>query len=182
MLILKVPMGEEYYDETKKEFFFPEEFTLELEHSLASLSKWESREEKAFLSKDDKTAEQTLAYVRDMVLTPDVPEEVFQNLPKANLDLVNEYIAKKMTATWFHEMGGQRRNSPEVITAELIYFWMVSHNIPFECQYWHLNRLITLIRVCNEKNKPQKKMPRQTVAERQRQLNQSRRAKHGTRG
>jgi hypothetical protein len=181
VLILTVPMGEEYYDEKKKEFFFPEEFTLELEHSLASISKWESREEKVFLSKDEKTNEETLAYIRDMVLTTNVPEAVFDNLTKANLDLVNEYIGKKMTATWFTE-NSQRRGAPEIITAELIYYWMVSHTIPFECQYWHLNRLITLIRVCNEKNKPQKKMPRQSVAERQRQLNQARRAKHGTRG
>jgi hypothetical protein len=182
MLILKVPMGEEYYDEDKKEFFVPDEFTLELEHSLASLSKWESREEKAFLGKDEKTAAQTLAYIKDMVLTPDVPDKVFENLTPANITAVNDYIGAKMTATWIHEVGGKRTVSSEVITAELIYYWMVAHQIPFECQHWHLNRLITLIRVCNEKNKPQKKMPRQTALQRQRELNAQRRARHGTRG
>lgn len=181
MLTLKVPMGEEFYDEKNKQFVFPDEFTLELEHSLASLSKWESREEKPFLAKDDKTNQQTLDYLRDMVLTPNVPEEVFKRFTPGNLSDVNDYINAKMTATWFNEFGG-RRGSPEVITAELIYYWMVAHQIPFECQHWHLNRLITLIRVCNEKNKPQKKMPRQTAIQRQRELNAQRRAQHGTRG
>lgn len=181
MLILKVPMGTEYYDEDKHEFVFPDAFTLELEHCLVSLSKWESREEKPFLSKDDKTNEQTLAYIRDMVLTPHVPEEVFKSFTNSNISDVNDYINAKMTATWFSDMG-QRRGPQEIITAEVIYYLMVANRIPFECQYWHLNKLITLIRVCNEKNKPPKKMPRQTAVERQRQLNASRRAQHGTRG
>lgn len=181
MLVLKVPIGDEYYDEEKKEFFVPDEFTLELEHSLASLSKWESREEKPFLGREEKTNAETFAYIRDMVITPNVPEKVFESFTVDNLRAVNDYINAKMTATWFHEMNN-RRSSQEVITAELIYYWLVAHGIPFECQHWHLNRLITLIRVCNEKNKPQKKMPRQTAIQRQREINAARRAKHGTRG
>lgn len=181
MLTIKVPMSEEFYDEEKQQFVDPEVFTLELEHSLASLSKWESREEKPFLSQDEKTREQTMAYVRDMVLTLDVPEEVFTKLTAANLNAINDYINAKMTATWFNEME-PRRASREVITAELVYYWLVSHQIPFETQYWHLNRLITLVRVINEKNKPSKKMNRQTAAQRQRELNAQRRARYGTRG
>jgi hypothetical protein len=183
VLTLIVPLSEELYDEEKEEFVEPVTFTLELEHSLASLSKWESREEKPFLGKDEKTNEQTLAYIRDMVLTPDVPEEVFEKFSPENLTAVNDYISAKMTATWFRELEPTRRgNSSEVITAELIYYWMVSLQIPFEAQYWHLNRLITLVRVCNEKNKPAKKVNRQTAAQRQRELNAQRRAQFGTRG
>lgn len=181
MLTLKVPMTDEFYDEEKNEFVEPEEFTLELEHSLTSLSKWESREEKPFLGKDEKTNEQTLAYVRDMILTPDVPDEVIERLNANNLSEINDYINAKMTATWFNEME-PRRASHEVITAEMIYYWMVSLQIPFETQHWHLNRLITLVRVINEKNKPGKKMPRQTARERQQQINAQRRSKYGTRG
>jgi hypothetical protein len=181
MLILNVPIGEEYYDEEKKEFFVKDTFRLELEHSLASLSKWESREEKPFLGKDEKTTDQVLAYIKDMIVTPNVPDDVLEHLSSSNVSDVNEYINAKMTATWFNELG-QRKTSPEIVTAELVYYWMVAHQIPFECQHWHLNRLITLIRVCNEKNKPQKKMPRQTAIQRQRELNAARRAQYGTRG
>ncbi len=183
MLTIKVPMGDEFYDEEKQEFVTTDEFTLELEHSLASLSKWESREEKPFLGKDEKTTDQTFAYVRDMVITPDVPEEVFKNVTVANLSAVNDYINAKMTATTIRELGpAGGRATQEIVTAEIIYHWMVSHRIPFETQHWHLNRLIMLIRVCNEKNKPAKKMPRQTAAQRQRELNAQRRSKYGTRG
>jgi hypothetical protein len=181
MLTLLVPMSDELYDEENEEFIEPEFFTLELEHSLASLSKWESREEKPFLGKEDKSSVETLSYLRDMVLTPDVPEKVFANLTAENLTAVNDYIGAKMTATTIRRLGPPRPSS-EIITAEVIYYWMVSLQIPFECQYWHLNRLIMLVQVCNEKNKPGKKMPRQTALQRQRELNAQRRAQYGTRG
>lgn len=182
MLTLKVPMTTEFFDDENQKFIEPEYFTLELEHSLASLSKWESREEKPFLGKEEKTTAQTLAYIRDMVLTPDVPPEVFEKLSDANMLEINDYIAAKMTATWFNEHEPVRRGGQEIITAELLYYMMVSLQIPFETQYWHLNRLTTLIRVINEKNKPSKKMPRQTARERQAQINAQRKAKYGTRG
>lgn len=182
MLTLKVPIGIELYDEKTEQFVNSEEFTLELEHSLASLSKWESREEKPFLGKEQKTPEETFSYLRDMVVTPHVPEEVFECLTPENMEAINEYINAKMTATWFSDLGGQRRGAPEIITSELLYYMLVTYRIPFETQHWHLNRLITLIRVCNEKNKPSKKMPRQTAMQRQRDINAARRAKHGTRG
>jgi hypothetical protein len=182
VLTIKVPIGDELYDEGIEQFINSEEFTLELEHSLASLSKWESREEKPFLGKEDKTTDETFAYIRDMVVTQNVPAKVYSCQTTENMEAINNYINAKMTATWFSDLGGPRRGAPEVITSELLYYMLVSYRIPFETQHWHLNKLITLIRVCNEKNKPSKKMPRQTAMQRQREINAARRAKHGTRG
>jgi hypothetical protein len=179
MLKLVVPMTEGYDEKTQK-FFVAESVTLELEHSLFSLSKWESKYEKPFIGPGDKEGIELLDYVRMMTLTPDVADDIFFRLTSENIKAVNDYINAKMTATTFRDL--PERANREVITAEIIYHWMVALQIPFECQYWHLNRLITLVRVCNEKNKPQKKMGRADAARRQRELNAQRRANWGTRG
>lgn len=180
MLTIVVP-GIDLYDEVREEFTNAEGFTLELEHSLVSLSKWESIFEKPFLGKEDKTTDEVLGYVKAMILTPDVPPDVFDRLSKENVEAINKYIDAKMTATWFSDRPNSARNR-EVITSELIYYWMVSLNIPFECQHWHLNRLFTLIRIFNIKNAKPKKMSRSEMAARNRELNAQRRAQLGTTG
>jgi hypothetical protein len=177
VLTLKVPMAEAY-DEAKSEFVASEFFTLELEHSLA---KWESEYEKPFLGEQDKSTEEILGYIVSMTVTEDVPSEVYANLSDDNIAAVNRYINAKMTATTIHEVAQQRR-SREIITAEIIYHWMVALQIPFETQHWHLNRLITLVRVCNLKNSPPKKVGRKTAAQQQRDLNAARRNQLRTTG
>lgn len=180
MLTIQVPIGKESYNEETKSFT-RDTFELELEHSLVSLSKWESFFEKPFLGETKKTDEEVYWYVRAMTLTPNVPEEVFENLTPENFDKIEKYLNAKMTATWFNDGPNQRRTS-QVITAELIYSWMIDHNIWIECENWHLARLMTLIQVCSRRNAPKKKMSRSEILQRQRELNAQRRARLGTSG
>lgn len=180
MLRITVPATEQW-DELRQEFVNTKEQTLQLEHSLVSLSKWESKWCKAFLTKTAKTHEETLDYVKCMTLTQHVDPNIYNNLTEENIIAINEYIAAPMTATHFSDDKSQK-GGREVVTSELIYYWMIALNIPFECQKWHLNRLLTLIRVCNIKNAPPKKMSKRDIMSRNAQLNAARRKQLNTKG
>ena len=181
MLTITVVLNPEGWDEKKNEFVPPTTTTLQLEHSLLSLSKWESKWCKPFFSKDEKTFEQTLDYIKCMTLNKNIQPEVYGKLTTKNIEEINQYIEAPMTATWFPK-DNSGKNNREQITNELIYYWMIALNIPFECQKWHINRLLTLIRVCNLKNQPQKKMSAREIASRNKALNEQRKRQMNTRG
>ena len=180
MLTIIVP-GIEHFNEETQEFMTVDDVVLELEHSLVTLSKWESIYEKPFLGSDEKTEEEVFGYIKAMITTPNIPPEVLDRLTQENLESINTYLDAKRSATWFTEDKSAPR-SREVITSELIYYWIISFNIPMECENWHLNRLFTLIRICSVKNAKPKKMSRSEMASRNRELNAQRRAQLGTNG
>lgn len=177
MLTIVIPETE-LYDEVLNEFTIVKEQKLVLEHSLVSISKWESKWHKPFYDRKDKTVEETLDYVRCMSINA-VDPNVFLCLKPHMIKQINEYIEDPMTAT---TISSKSKGSREVITAEIIYYWMISLNIPFECQKWHLNRLLTLINVCSIKNRPPKKMNPRDVMSRNASLNAARRKALHTRG
>lgn len=176
-----VIQSSELFDERTNEFIKTKEQKIQLEHSLVSISKWESKWHKAFLSKTPKTKEETLDYVRCMTLTQNVDKNVYLNISDYNLRLISEYIENPMTAVHFADEESEGK-SKKSITSEVIYSWMIALNIPFECQKWHLNRLLTLIRVCNVKNNPKKKMNKRDIMNRNAKLNAARRKEHNTKG
>lgn len=181
MLQIEIPLSPEGWDEEKEKFVTGKSLTLQLEHSLVSLSKWESKWNKPFLAKGERTLEETLDYIKFMTLTKNVDDSVYRKLTTENIQQINDYISAPMTATTFYE-DKQTKGSKEIVTAELIYYWMIALNIPFECQKWHLNRLLTLVRVCNVKNAPPKKMSKRDIASRNAQLNAARRKQLNTKG
>lgn len=177
MLTVVIPETE-LYDEVLNEFTIVKEQKLTLEHSLVSVSKWESKWHKPFFDRKEKTSEETIDYIRCMTVNS-VDPLVYHCLSPRIISLVNSYIDDPMTAT---TIKSQRTSNHEVITAEIIYYWMVALGIPFECQKWHLNRLLTLINVCSIKNKPPKKMSSREVMSRNASLNAARRKALHTRG
>lgn len=178
MLQIVVP-ARELWDEINERFVNVKETKLTLEHSLVSISKWEAKWHKSFFS-DDKTQEMMIDYIRDMTLTQNVDPNIYNYLSEENLIDIQKYMEDSRTATrFFNEPKSSRR---EVVTSELVYFWMVHWGIPFECQKWHINRLLTLIRICGIKNQPQKKMSQREVLSQYASINAARRKKYNTRG
>lgn len=181
MLQLEIPLEPEKWDEGKGEFIKPPCKILQLEHSLVSLSKWESKWNKPFLSNTDKTFEETLDYIKCMTITQNVKPEIYMLLNQEHIKQVNDYIAAPMTATVITEEKNGKR-SRKIVTSEVIYYWMIALQIPVEFQKWHLNRLLTLIRVCNIENSPPKKMSKAETMRHNAALNAARRKKYNTRG
>lgn len=178
MLQIVVP-ARELWDEINERFVNVKETKLTLEHSLVSISKWEAKWHKSFFS-DGKTQEMMIDYIRDMTLTQNVDPNIYNYLSESNLNDIRNYMEDTRTATrFFNEPKGSKR---EVVTSELVYFWMVHWGIPFECQKWHINRLLTLIRICSIKNQPQKKMSQREVLSQYASINAARRKKYNTRG
>ena len=170
----------EQWDEKNQVYINPKSHTIKIEHSLVSISKWEAKWNKPFLSKQEKTHEEVMDYIKCMTLTQNVDPYIFNFLDEENASKINDYIGASMTATTISEQGGKANR--EIITSEIIYYWMVAFNIPFECQKWHLNRLLTLIRVCSIKNQPPKKMNKRDILSRNAALNAARRKQLNTKG
>lgn len=178
MLALTIP-SKELYDEVNNEFITIREQVLQLEHSLVSLSKWESKWGKPFLSQEKKTYEESVDYIKCMTLTQNVSVVTYLAITNDMINQVSRYIEAPMTATILPK--SEKTTRKEIVTAELIYYWMIALSVPFECQKWHLNRLLTLINVCSLKNEPSKPMTRQDLMNR-RNLNEARRKASNTRG
>ena len=181
MLQITIP-EREFYNEATGEFVYIKETVLQLEHSLISLSKWESKWKKPFLSnKNPLTSEEMLDYIRCMTINNNVPDTAYLGIGMKEMNQIREYISDEHTATTIVDRR-PRNNRSETITSELIYYWMIACQIPFECQKWHLNRLLMLIRICNIKQGPEQKMSRQSIYAQNKALNDARRAKLHTRG
>lgn len=181
MLQIEVPSSERY-DEANNEFITIEAQTLQLEHSLVSLSKWESKWRKSFMEKFKKSShEEVVDYIKCMTLTENVNPNVYDGLTQQNIDDIVAYINDPMTATTIRERASSR-GGREIVTAELIYFWMLDNNIPFECRYWHLNQLLTLVRVCNAKRHPPKAPGKREMAAERAALNAARLKQFNTTG
>lgn len=184
MLRIVIPEKEGFDDEKSKFVKIPE-VVVDLEHSLLSLSKWESKYQKPFLAgppqAPSRTNEEAFGYLKAMVITPGLDPDVLHRCTQENVDEIQSYIDSSQSATTFGHLP-ERRGPGEIITSELIYYWLIAYQIPFECETWHLNRLFSLIRICNIKNSKQPKMGRRELAERNARLNAERKAKLGTRG
>lgn len=179
MLKVTIPASE-YYNEAENLFGYTKETELTLEHSLVSIAKWESKWHKPFLETKRKTYAETTDYIRCMTITQNVDPLVYNNIPESVINEVYVYIDEPMTATTFRKDSSDP--SREIVTAEVIYYWMTELNIPFECQKWHLNRLLTLVKVCSIKRSPGKKMSKRQVTSRYKELNEARRRKYHSKG
>ena len=174
--------AQEYYDDNSEMFINIPQQTIQLEHSLYTISKWEAKWKKAFLGKQEKTPEEDGDYIRCMTMTENVNPMVYLGLTMDQRRKIAEYIEDKACATYLPTRNSETANA-DTVTAELIYYWMVSLQIPFECQHWHLNRLLTLIRVCDIKNNPSKGgRSARDIMRQNNAINAQRRAKYHSKG
>ncbi len=181
MLQITIPETE-LFDEARQEFIYVSKpVVLTLEHSLVSISKWESKWKKPYLSEDQRSTEEIIDYVRCMTITQNIDPNVYYALTAQNLKDIEDYINDPHTATTITDTRPIRKNG-EGITSELVYYWMCAYQIPFEAQKWHFNRLMTLIQIAGIKNSPDKKMNKKDAMRQQRELNAMRRAKYNTKG
>lgn len=177
-LTVRFPKG---WVEEKQEFVeLHKPVTIQLEHSLVSISKWEAIWQKPFLGESRHSPEEVMSYIKCMTITQNVDPMVYDYLSKGNIQRIAKYMDSPMTATWFSDRQ-KRAPSSEVVTSELIYYWMIAFNIPFQCEKWHLNRLLTLVRVCEAKAAKKEKMSKRDEAAQRHALNEARRAKHASR-
>lgn len=176
MLQITIP-EREYYDEATEMFIHVKKQSLCLEHSLISISKWESKTTKPFLKTLERiTPSEFMEYIRCMTITPNVDPLVYNGLTEQNIKEIQNYTEAKMTATTFSD--NRQSGGRQIITSELIYYWMTTFNIPFECEKWHINRLLTLIRICSIKSNPKgHKMSKKQIYEQNRALNSARKGK-----
>lgn len=181
MLQVTIP-GVEYYNESTEMFEETKSQTLQLEHSLISVAKWESKWKKPFLSDKQRNIEESTDYIKCMTLTQNVTQECYNNITTELFLEINEYIDDTMTATSFSQSPGGGKSRSQTVTAEIVYYWMISFNIPFECQKWHLNRLMTLIQVCSIKQENPKKMSKQRILQDNKATNDARRKELKTSG
>lgn len=174
----------EQWDEEREEFIYIRGQTLNLEHSLVSVSKWESKWRKPFISRKEISLEETIDYIRCMTITQNVDPQIYKFLTNKDIDIIQQYIDEPMTATTFFELDdiSSKSSMQHTITAELIYYWMITLNIPIEFQKWHLNKLLTLIRLCSVQNAPKKKLSKNEIRRRNEMLNEARKKKFNTRG
>ncbi len=175
--MLEIELKTEYWDEEQEQFIRTSGQTIHFEHSLYTISKWESKWKKPFLN-SDKTYDEVKDYIRCMC-QEEIDLNVINNLGTNEVQKINDYIQDPMSATQINS--NDRKKSNRVVTSELIYYWMTALNIPWECQHWHLNRLLKLIEVCNIENNP-KKMDKKAVLKQNRELNAARRKALGSKG
>ena len=180
--MIKITINDqEFWDERTQQFYTIKRQTLRLEHSLISISEWESKWKKPFLSSEQRTRDETVDYIRCMTINPNVDPLVYLGVTNQHIKLVNQYIDDPMTASRVDEKRTGAK-AGGTVTSELIYYWMTELNIPFECQKWHLNRLLMLIRICNAKKQPDKKASKKDDALYRRKLNAARKGKLHSKG
>lgn len=180
MLTITIPYST-LFNEADNSFIYVREQTLTLEHSLISISKWESIFCKPFMSKEKKTTEEVIEYIKCMTLNKNVDPNCYLVIPEKEVLRIRDYIDAPMTATTFSKKEGEAP-SREIVTSELIYYWMIASQIPLECEKWHINRLLTLIKVCSIKNAPKKKMSKSEIMKSNASLNAARRAAMNSKG